>query len=97
MDSAVLLVLTFGGLLQLLDSWAGSWFNGDILHGVAFIALFMVVTSLIDLPFSWYRTFNIEARFGFNKMTLGMWLADLAKTPRSLSLSDCRWCWQCCG
>src|ERR1700675_1433066 len=32
-DSAVLLVLTFGGLLQLLDGWAGTWFNGDILHG----------------------------------------------------------------
>jgi STE24 endopeptidase len=79
-DSAVLLVLTFGGLLRLLDGWAGSWFHGDILHGVAFIALFVVVSSLIDLPFSWYRTFNIEARFGFNQMTLGMWLADLAKT-----------------
>jgi STE24 endopeptidase len=79
-DSVVLLVLTFGGLLQLLDARAGTWFNGDILHGAAFIALFVVVSSLIDLPFSWYRTFNIEARFGFNQMTLGMWLADLAKT-----------------
>jgi STE24 endopeptidase len=79
-DSAVLLVLTFGGLLRLLDGWAGSWFHDDILHGVAFIALFVVISSLIDLPFSWYRTFNIEARFGFNQMTLGMWLADLAKT-----------------
>jgi STE24 endopeptidase len=79
-DSAVLLVLTFGGLLQLFDRWAGSWFSGDILHGAAFIALFVVISSLIDLPFSWYRTFNIEARFGFNQMTLGMWLADLAKT-----------------
>ena len=79
-DSGVLLVLTFGGLLQLLDSWGGSWFASEILHGTALIGLFAVVTSLADLPFSWYRTFNIEGRFGFNRMTLGMWIADLAKT-----------------
>jgi STE24 endopeptidase len=79
-DSGVLLILTFGGALQLLDNWAAHWFSGEILHGVALIALFAVASSLIDLPFGWYRTFNVEARFGFNKMTPGMWLADLAKS-----------------
>jgi STE24 endopeptidase len=79
-DGSVLLVLTFGGLLQLLDDWAGSWFPAQILRGAALIALFAVVTSVVDLPFSWYRTFKIEARFGFNRMTTSMWLADLAKT-----------------
>jgi STE24 endopeptidase len=74
------LVLTFGGLLQLLDGWARTWFASEILHGTALIALFVVVTTVIDLPFSWYRTFKIEGRFGFNRMTLSMWLADLAKT-----------------
>ena len=79
-DSGVLLVLTFGGLLQLLDGWAGSRFASEVLRGAALIALFAVVTSLVDLPFSWYRTFNIEGRFGFNRMTPSMWVADLAKT-----------------
>jgi STE24 endopeptidase len=78
-DSGVLLLLTFGGLLQLLDDWAGAWFASEILRGAALIGLFAVFTSTIDLPFSWYRTFNIEARFGFNRMTPSMWLADLAK------------------
>jgi STE24 endopeptidase len=79
-DSGVLVVLTVGGLLGLLHEWAGAWFVSDILQGTAFIALFAVLTAVIDLPFSWYRTFNIEARFGFNRMTPSMWLADLAKT-----------------
>ena len=79
-DSGVLLVLTFGGLLQLLDGWAGSGFASEVLRGAAFIALFAVVTSMVDLPFSWYRAFNIEGRFGFNRMTPSMWVADLAKT-----------------
>jgi len=34
----------------------------------------------VDLPFSYYRTFSIEARFGFNKMTKAMWIADLLKS-----------------
>jgi STE24 endopeptidase len=33
----------------------------------------------LDLPFSYYRQFVLEARFGFNKMTLGLWLADMVK------------------
>jgi STE24 endopeptidase len=79
-DSVMLLIFTFGGLLLLLDHWAGSVFNNDILHGTALLAAFMIVSSAVDLPFSWYRTFHIEARFGFNQMTPRMWLADLAKT-----------------
>jgi STE24 endopeptidase len=79
-DAAMLLILTFGGLLQLLDDWAGAWFSNDILRGTVFVALFAIVTSVVDLPFSGYRTFGIEARFGFNKMTFGAWVVDLLKT-----------------
>jgi STE24 endopeptidase len=78
-DAAVLLVLTFGGLLQFLDGTTAAWFTQPLLQGTALIALFSVVTSALDLPFSYYRTFNIEARFGFNKMTPRMWITDLLK------------------
>jgi STE24 endopeptidase len=78
-DAIVLLAFTFGGGLQLLDNLAAGFFAGDILRGTAFIALLVVVTSLLDLPFGLYRTFVIETRFGFNKMTLGMYFADMAK------------------
>jgi STE24 endopeptidase len=78
-DAAVLLVLTFGGLLQFLDGTAASWFSHPLLQGTALIGLFVVVTSALDLPFAYYRTFGIEARFGFNKMTPRMWITDLVK------------------
>jgi STE24 endopeptidase len=78
-DAAVLLVLTFGGVLQWLDGVAASLFSNEILRGAAFVALLAVLTSAVELPFGLYRTFGIETRFGFNKMTFGMWLADLAK------------------
>ena len=38
-----------------------------------------VIGGLAGLPLSWYATFRLEERFGFNKMTLSLWLADLAK------------------
>jgi STE24 endopeptidase len=79
-DALILLLLTFGGLLQTFDAWAAQWFHSEILRGAAFIALFAVFSSLVDVPFSYYRTFSIEARFGFNKMTPAMWLADLMKS-----------------
>jgi STE24 endopeptidase len=78
-DAVVLLVLTYGGLLQWFDGLAGGWFGHPLVHGTALIALFTLATSVLDLPFGYYRTFGIEARFGFNKMTLRMWLADLVK------------------
>jgi STE24 endopeptidase len=78
-DAAVLLALTFGGVLQWLYDVAGTLFANEILRGTAFIAMLILLTSVIELPFGLYRTFVIEARFGFNKMTFRMWLADLIK------------------
>ena len=78
-DAAVLLVLTFGGGLQAIDNLAASIFSSGILRGVAFVAILTVILSVIELPFDLYRTFGIESRFGFNKMTLGMFFGDLAK------------------
>ncbi|MDT3736179.1 MAG: M48 family metallopeptidase [Denitratisoma sp.] len=73
------LALTLGGLLQdMHDGWTTLGLGG-LAHGLAFIAGLAVLSSLVDLPFSLYRTFVVEARFGFNKMTLRLFLVDLAK------------------
>jgi STE24 endopeptidase len=78
-DAAVLVILTFGGGLQAIDNLAASVFPEGLWRGVAFVAILVVITSVIELPFGLYRTFGIESRFGFNKMTLGMFFGDLAK------------------
>ena len=78
-DSALVLWLTFGGGVQLLYDAASTWVDGEILRGLALIALVSVVTTLIELPLGLYRTFRIEERFGFNKMTPALYWADFAK------------------
>jgi STE24 endopeptidase len=77
---AILLALTLGGLLQRLsDAWAGAFEAGGIAHGGVLIASVMVLLAVLELPLSIYRTFVIEARFGFNRMTPALFLADLAR------------------
>lgn len=77
-DAALLLTLTLGGgLAWLHDFWAARL--DGLPYGLALIFSLMLISGIIDLPFSLYRQFVIEARFGFNRMTLGLFFADLAK------------------
>jgi STE24 endopeptidase len=78
-DTALVLWLTFGGGVQLMYDMASRWFDGDILGGLALIALVSIVTTLVELPLGLYRTFKIEERFGFNKMTPALYWIDFAK------------------
>ncbi len=79
-DAAVLLALTFAGGLQAIDNLAASFFPEGLARGLVFVAILTVIMSVIELPFGLYRTFGIESRFGFNKMTLAMFFGDLAKS-----------------
>lgn len=75
----LVLALTIGGVLQALHSaWTSLGLDG-LAHGMVFIAGLVVLSSIVDLPFSLYRTFVIETHFGFNKMTLRLFVVDLAK------------------
>lgn len=78
-STLVLLGLTLGGGLELLDQlWQGLAL-GPLWGGVAVLISLSLVTSLLDLPFAIYRTFRIEQRFGFNNTTTGLYIADLFK------------------
>jgi STE24 endopeptidase len=79
-DVLLLLLLTLGGLLDWLDrAWFAVLGERAQLYGLALFASVGLIAFLVDLPFTLYRTFVVEARFGFNKMTWRTALADLAK------------------
>ena len=77
-EVGLLLVFTFGGLLGAIDTFWRTQLDGYT-HGLVLFASVGVVSFLIDLPFALYRTFRLEVRFGFNKMTPALYLADLGK------------------
>lgn len=80
LQAALLLALTLGGGLQLIDNfWQNMLPNHDIIRGALVICSALFIGSLIDLPFEYYKTFTIDEKFGFNKMTEAMFWSDLVK------------------
>ena len=85
-----ILELAFGTVVLLGWTLLGGldWLNQALLtrmgpgmwQQLALLGSFVVIGGLIDLPFTLYQTFVIEERFGFNKMTLKLWLGDLIKS-----------------
>jgi STE24 endopeptidase len=53
---------------------------GDMAYQLALLAAFALIGGLLDLPFELWSTFRIEQRFGFNRMTWGLYFSDLLKS-----------------
>ena len=84
LDAGVALLLTLGGGIDTIDRWWQAAGLSPAWHGTAVVLSTLLVVSAIGLPLSLWRTFGIEARFGFNRTTPALYIADLFK---SLALS----------
>ena len=73
------LVILLSGLLPWIVQVIDSWGFGPIIDGLVFFALFSMASGLLHIPFSLYHAFVIEGRYGFNVMTLKIWMIDLLK------------------
>ena len=78
-STIVLLIWTLGGAMNWLDVFWQERIADPIWLGTVFILSIMLIASLIDLPFSIYRNFILEERFGFNRMTIKTFTGDLFK------------------
>ena len=77
-DAALLLAFTLGGGVAWLHGfWAARL--ASLFQGLALIFSVLAIAAAVDLPFALYRQFVIEARYGFNRMTLGLFFGDLLK------------------
>ncbi len=76
----VTLIFLFGGLLPWYDALVARFDLGFICHGLLFFGVLALVQLVLGIPFSLYRHFVLEERFGFNRMTLGLWFMDLLKS-----------------
>jgi STE24 endopeptidase len=79
LDGALLAALSVGGGLAALDAWSHAAFGEGHLRELGTVFAFLAVGALAALPFDAWRTFGVEARFGFNQTTPATFLADLAK------------------
>ncbi len=71
--------ILFGGF-NLVDSWARSISSHYILTGLIFLWMLIFLIQMVSLPFSFYKSFVIEEKFGFNKMTVKTFITDNIKS-----------------
>jgi STE24 endopeptidase len=76
----VMLGWTLLGGLNVLNQALLAWVAPGMAQQLALLGAFALISGALDLPFTLYQTFVIEERFGFNKMTWQLWLADLLKS-----------------
>lgn len=76
------------GALPWLWNWSAEWIKTrlgsshltEIKQSMVFVAANIIVSTVLDLPFSYYSTFFIEQKHGFNKQTFGLWAKDKIKS-----------------
>jgi STE24 endopeptidase len=78
--NALVLIFLFGGLLNIYNAWIYSLNLSFIPSGLMFFLLLSYVSTFLSIPFSLYDTFKIENKYGFNAMTMRLWVIDFLKS-----------------
>ena len=78
--SAIILIgFTLLGGLQILNLALLQLLGEGIPQQIALLVSIVVISGIIDIPFSWYKQFHLEERFGFNRMTKKLFFSDMLK------------------
>jgi len=76
---AVMLLILLGGGFAIADSWAKHFTEQAIWQAIIYFCILFFVSDFLNMPFSIYRIFVIEEKFGFNKMTPRTYIGDRIK------------------
>ena len=79
LDTAMLVMWTLLGGLAFLDQVLLDLIGPGMWQQIALVFSFTLISAVVSLPLSYVQTFHIEQSFGFNRMTLGLWLSDILK------------------
>jgi STE24 endopeptidase len=80
LHSGFILLIILSGFLGTVNTWIGQLPLPETIHGIMYIFAISLLFSLFSLPFSLYKQFSIEERYGFNRMNLGLFFKDMAKS-----------------
>jgi STE24 endopeptidase len=75
-----MLVFLYAGLLNVYTSWISGLNIPFVFKGTVFFLFLTYANTLLSIPFSLYSTFRIENKYGFNTMTVKLWITDFIKS-----------------
>jgi len=78
-EAGLLLAFTLGGGIQALHDGLSGVIESPLLAGTALLLALVFISGAVELPLGLWRQFRVEARFGFNRQTLGGYVGDLVK------------------
>ena len=73
------LTFIFGGIYNYIDILVRNYGYDANLTGLLFFGFLFIINDILNIPFSLYKTFIIEEKFGFNKTTITTYLSDKLK------------------
>jgi STE24 endopeptidase len=79
LSAAILIGFTLLGGLQYVHNITLDLLGPGTYQQITLLISISIITGMIDLPFSLYRQFGIEEKFGFNRMTIGLFFTDMVK------------------
>lgn len=79
-NALILTGFTLFGGLQWLSANVLALTGPGMIYQLALLVSFAVISSVLELPFSYYSQFVLEQKFGFNKMTPALFFSDLLKS-----------------
>lgn len=78
-DAGVLALVLVSGVLPQMFAHIAAWAPAANWDDALFVLFVSVLLSVPSLPFEWWSQFRLEAQFGFNKSTPGLWISDKIK------------------
>lgn len=79
LNLVIILTLIYGGILGKLDTFTESFGLSVFWHGFLYLSLLTLLMELLGFPLSFYNQFVLEEEFGFNKLTLKLFISDNLK------------------
>ena len=77
---AVIIIMIIAGGFAMIDGFARTFSSQMVVIALIFFGIIGLASDLINLPFSWYDTFVIEKKYGFNTMTISTFITDHLKS-----------------
>ena len=73
------IIFIFSGVYGKVSDYSLYYFDSPFLQSASFFLFFLMISTIINLPISYYSIFTIEEKYGFNKSTLSTFIKDKIK------------------